>query len=106
MRIRIPILTLTRIRTSTVRLNAEPDPYHLANFCSRLHFESPHLYCERPRPSMAPFCASKALEFDFDADLDADSAFENNVDSDSQPSFFNYICAFFFLETFYSMFPP
>jgi hypothetical protein len=26
---------------------------------------------------MAPFCASKALEFDFDADLDADSAFEN-----------------------------
>jgi hypothetical protein len=34
---------------------------------------------------MAPFCASKAFEFDFDADLDADSAFENNADPDSQP---------------------
>jgi hypothetical protein len=45
---------------------------------------------------MAPFCASKALEFDFDADLDADSAFENYADPDSQPWFFNYICAFFF----------
>jgi hypothetical protein len=34
---------------------------------------------------MAPFSASKALEFDFDADLDADSAFEKNADPDSQP---------------------
>jgi hypothetical protein len=52
-----------------------------------LHFESPHLHCERPRPSMAPFCASKALEFDFDADMGADSAFENNANPVRNPGF-------------------
>ncbi len=55
---------------------------------------------------MAPFCASKALELDFNADLDADSAIENNAVPDSQPWVLNYICAIFFLKTFYCMFPP
>jgi len=50
---------------------------------------------------MAPFFATKALEFDFDADLDADSAFENNSDPDSQPWVFKITFArFFFLRHF------
>jgi hypothetical protein len=47
---------------------SDPDP-------SRLHFEPPHLHCERPPPSTAPFWASKPLR-------DPDPPFHSNTDPD------------------------
>jgi hypothetical protein len=62
----------TRV-ADTHHFNADPDPTslqkdgnHLSNVyrpSPGLHFEPPGLHCERPRPSMALFCASKASQF-------------------------------------------
>ncbi len=58
---------------------------------TRLHSELPRFYCERPRPSTAPFGPLKLLSFDFHADqdialhYDADPASQNYADTYTDP---------------------
>jgi hypothetical protein len=77
MRIRIQLLTLLRI------------------WIPGSIFKPPGLHFERPRPSTAPFSASKAPEFRlqyvsnpaFYSNSDSDAASKNNADPDPQPCF-------------------
>ncbi len=46
-----------------LRIKAMQICVHWSSYPPRLHFESPGLHCERPRPSMALFRASRAPEF-------------------------------------------
>ncbi len=80
-------------------MNNDPDPFvhfngiriilfNLMQICESattglqtLHDSISSLHCEDPRPSMGPFWASTATNFDFDAD----PASENNADPDPQP---------------------
>jgi hypothetical protein len=51
---------------------------------STLHFESPRLHWERPRPSKAPFRASTTLGFNFDANPDPAFDFDSDLDPASE----------------------
>jgi hypothetical protein len=68
--------------------NADPDPAPkqsdtnlrpLVFIPSKAPFEPPSLHCERPRPSTAPFCDSKARQF---RNADPDPAVLSNADPD------------------------
>ncbi len=85
MRIRIRLSFLKRIRIRTLLL------IKVMRICDHwitdppsLHFESPHLHCERPRPSTVPFCAFKATEY-FHSNADPYPASQTNADPGLQP---------------------
>ncbi len=90
-RIRIPLFTLMRIRIRLfilkgIRILLLNKAMRICNHwspdSSRLHFDPPRLYSERPWPSMAP--SLKFLNFYFSAD--SDPAFHSNADPIQLPS--------------------